>query len=255
MIVGEVVKLFDQAVRAHPIARAGLRVERINQAICLTGIYNYVSSWDFSPSDASTVVAQVAGHFRSSGEELLWRLYEHDAERDETNAISAALSAQGFVAEPSGMFMLADTSLSQQVPMSETFEVRQVASVAAVNDFIDAADQAFNERHTDRQRAAYQDELGNPDHLLFVAYVGDMPVASSRMEIAGAFGQLYGGGVIPAWRGRGIYRAMVAARLHAARKRGLRYLSTEAADSSRPILESLGFVAAGRETTWILHRP
>ncbi|HEY8027593.1 MAG TPA: GNAT family N-acetyltransferase [Burkholderiaceae bacterium] len=255
MIVDEVLKHFDHEVRTHPIARAGLRVERFDKVICLTGIYNYVSSWDFPPGEANTAVAQVAGHFRSRGEELLWRLYEHDGQRDRTDVISVALSAQGFVAEPSGMFMLADTSASLQIPRSETFEVRQVASAAAVDDFLAATDQAFGERHTDRQRAAYQDELGNPDHLLFVVYVGDIPVASSRMEIAGSFGQLYGGGVIPAWRGRGIYRAMVAARRQAAQERSLRYLSTEAADSSRPILESLGFVAAGRETTWILHRP
>jgi hypothetical protein len=37
-----------------------------------------------------------------------------------------------------------------------------------------------------------------------------------------------------------------------ARDRGLKYLSTEARETSRPILQRLGFIPAVRETTWVL---
>jgi hypothetical protein len=37
-----------------------------------------------------------------------------------------------------------------------------------------------------------------------------------------------------------------------ARQRGLKYLSTEAQETSRPILEKLGFIPLVQETTWIL---
>jgi len=257
--VSEVVKLFDREARANPMERVGLHIEQIGKAICLTGIFNFVSYWDFAAEETTVTVGAVAEHFRAKGEEVIWRIYAHDdacnGKNGSSHQLSAALSEAGFVAEPSGMFMLADTQLNVSLADVGSFRVRQAASLAEVDDFLAATEQAFGGQHTLEQREAYKNDLANPDHLLFVAYVDAVPVASSRMEVNAPFGQMYGGGVLAAYRGRGIYRAMVAARVKAARERGLAYVCTEAADSSRPILERLGFVAAGRETTWILPPP
>ena len=57
-----------------------------------------------------------------------------------------------------------------------------------------------------------------------------------------AFGGLYGGGTRKQYRGRGLYRATVAARARDAVKLGARYLIVDALPTSRPILEKLGFV-------------
>jgi len=46
---------------------------------------------------------------------------------------------------------------------------------------------------------------------------------------------------VPGWRGRGVYRALVAHRARVAAERGYRYLQVDASDESRPILERLGF--------------
>jgi hypothetical protein len=54
-------------------------------------------------------------------------------------------------------------------------------------------------------------------------------------------------------RRMGIYRALVVERAREAKRRGLRYLSTEAREISKPILQNLGFVAAAREVTWVLN--
>ena len=82
-------------------------------------------------------------------------------------------------------------------------------------------------------------------------------------QALGAFGEpdvdlfagLYGGGVEPAYRGKGIYRALVAARADEARRRGYRYLTVDAADTSAPILARLGFEALARERGWVLGPP
>ncbi|MDB5295009.1 MAG: acetyltransferase, partial [Phycisphaerales bacterium] len=58
---------------------------------------------------------------------------------------------------------------------------------------------------------------------------------------ASAFAGLYGGGVRPAYRGRGFYRAVVAARARDAVAAGARYLQVDALPTSRPILERMGF--------------
>lgn len=62
---------------------------------------------------------------------------------------------------------------------------------------------------------------------------------------------LWGGATLPAWRGRGIYRALVAHRAKLAAERGRRYIETDASDDSRPILERLGFVAVTTTTPYV----
>jgi hypothetical protein len=52
---------------------------------------------------------------------------------------------------------------------------------------------------------------------------------------------MIGGGVLPAARGRGIYRALVRARWDDAVAAGTPALCTQAGAMSRPILEGLGF--------------
>ena len=57
---------------------------------------------------------------------------------------------------------------------------------------------------------------------------------------------LFGGATLPAARGRGAYRALVAARAAEAEKRGTPTLVTHAGQMSRPILERLGFEPVAR---------
>jgi GNAT superfamily N-acetyltransferase len=77
-----------------------------------------------------------------------------------------------------------------------------------------------------------------------LALAGAEPVCAARVDfhIGTDFASLWGGGTLPEWRGRGIYRALVSRRARLARDRGYRYLRTDALPTSRPILEKLGFV-------------
>jgi hypothetical protein len=54
---------------------------------------------------------------------------------------------------------------------------------------------------------------------------------------------LWGGATNPEWRGKGIYRALTAARASAAVATGVRYLHSDCTAMSRPILERSGLVA------------
>lgn len=64
------------------------------------------------------------------------------------------------------------------------------------------------------------------------------------------FAGLWGGGTVPAWRGKGIYRALVAHRARSAAEGGYRYLQVDASDQSRPILQRLGFLALSTTTPY-----
>ncbi|MBA3874758.1 MAG: GNAT family N-acetyltransferase, partial [Anaerolineae bacterium] len=89
-------------------------------------------------------------------------------------------------------------------------------------------------------------ELSNhPDYMNFYgAYVDNVPVASARIAypMNSQFAGLWGGGTLEGYRGRGIYTALVAARVQEAIRRGRRFLTIDASPMSRPIVEKLGFV-------------
>ncbi len=77
-----------------------------------------------------------------------------------------------------------------------------------------------------------------------IAWAGPTAVAAGRVEFHRAtdFAGLWGGGTLPAWRGPGVFRALVAHRGAEASARGFRYLEVDAPPPSRPILQRLGFV-------------
>jgi GNAT superfamily N-acetyltransferase len=58
---------------------------------------------------------------------------------------------------------------------------------------------------------------------------------------------MIGGGVVPAARGRGVYRALVRARWDDAVAAGTPALCTQAGRMSRPVLEPLGFLAVAEQ--------
>jgi GNAT superfamily N-acetyltransferase len=83
-----------------------------------------------------------------------------------------------------------------------------------------------------------------------VAVAGQTPIAAGRVEFhpGTEFASLWGGGTLPAWRGRGVFRSLVAGRAALASARGFRYLQVDASPDSRPILERLGFVQLATTT-------
>ena len=87
----------------------------------------------------------------------------------------------------------------------------------------------------------------------YVVYAGTEPVCAGRLETPpnSEFAGLYGGGTAPEYRHQGIYRSLVGARAREARRRGYRFLSVDAADESRPILERLGFVPLTTIRCWM----
>jgi GNAT superfamily N-acetyltransferase len=92
---------------------------------------------------------------------------------------------------------------------------------------------------------------------MVVAMAGDDPVSSARVDFLANrdFARLWGGSTLPAWRGKGIYRALVAYRAELAAARGYRFLPVDASSQSRPILERLGFAAVASVTRYLWTPP
>ena len=68
------------------------------------------------------------------------------------------------------------------------------------------------------------------------------------------FAGIWGGSTLPEWRGKGIYRALTAARARAALADGARYINSDCTAMSRPILERSGLVAVTTTTPYVWKR-
>jgi GNAT superfamily N-acetyltransferase len=248
MDLGRVLQQYDSEVRAQPKVRSGFEVERTGRVIRLTGHFNFICSWDLAPGAAREAVASQAAYFRSRGEKLIWRVYEHDRPAN----LSDCLAEEGFEADQPGTLMIFDLANQIPAPVGPDIEIRRVTTIDELHGFIAASEVAFGHEESWRL-AAFSSRLGDLDLALYIALVSGMPVASAHLELGSSnFGLLFGGGVSPSYRRRGLYRALVAARAKEAKRWGCRYLATDARETSRPILQNLGFICAAKETTWVL---
>jgi GNAT superfamily N-acetyltransferase len=103
----------------------------------------------------------------------------------------------------------------------------------------DAAERA---RRTETEHRRF-DPNGTVHH--FAAYDGARPVGFGRAVDMDGGVALLGGAVLPEYRGRGVYRALVRARWEHAVSRGSPLLVVQAGHMSAPVLRGLGFRAHG----------
>jgi GNAT superfamily N-acetyltransferase len=86
-----------------------------------------------------------------------------------------------------------------------------------------------------------------------VAYLDSQPVGTAGVTVVGWTARLWGGAVVPAARGRGVYRAMLQARLDLAVERGATMALVKGrVATSGPILRRAGFQAYGEERSYRL---
>lgn len=100
--------------------------------------------------------------------------------------------------------------------------------------------------------------VSDPENLVvFMAEASGEVVSPAWLEINPGtdFAGLWGGSTLPAWRGRGIYKALVSARARVAATRGVKYLQVDASADSEPILRRLGFRAITTTTPFVWTPP
>jgi GNAT superfamily N-acetyltransferase len=240
-----VLETFDRQLRreVQPDG-AGERVERVGDVVrhlAASGDgWNGIiwSGLDDTTADAA-ITAQVR-HFTDLGRAFEWKLYAHDQPAD----LADRLAAAGFVPEPTETLMVAQVSdLPTGIDLPDSVQLRPVSAPADVDLLKDVHDQAFGTDFSGLRESLLA-QLAADRLVAVLAMVGDLPVSAARMDLhAGTeFASLWSGGTVPAWRGKGIYRALVAYRTRIAAERGFRYLQVDASDDSRPILQRLGFL-------------
>jgi GNAT superfamily N-acetyltransferase len=250
-----VLALFDRDMRedARPDG-PGARVERVDKVVRQVGTehgWNGVIWSDLDAGGADAAIADQMRYFGKLGREFEWKLYGHDKPED----LGQRLRDAGFVAQPEETLMIAelgDLTLDAQPP--EGVRLLPVTDRAGVDLVADVHEQAFGTDSTRMRHQLLAQLTGDEDNVVaVVALAGDEPVSAARMELVPGtrFAGLWGGGTVEAWRGRGIYRALVAHRARVAADRGYRYVQVDASSQSRPVLARLGFEPLTTTTPYV----
>lgn len=211
--------------------------DRYYAAIVASGKYLNVFRPSFAPQDAPAVLAEVRGLAPSALGS--WQT-------DSRELADALVAAGARLPAPPLDWEFTALATATAPPKVEGVEVRRIESF---EDYLVGLEIALSaEQYTDEVRARRRDEAeahwerrksGPP--MEWLASIDGRPVAHAR-AFPGPRGLLLdGGATLPSARGRGAYRALIAARWDEAVTRETPALVVQAQETSRPILERCGF--------------
>jgi GNAT superfamily N-acetyltransferase len=247
-----VLAAFDEQLRRHPQPDPpDGHVEHDDSVVRIVAAgdeWTGVTWCDLDQASADAVIAAQIGRFAQLHRPWEWKHYSYDQPPDLPDRLLAA----GFTTEPAEALLVAEIAdLALEVPPPPGVEVRTVTDDHGVEALVSVHDQVFGEDHSAVGRALLAALARRPPTAAgVVAFAGRTPIAAGRVEFhhGGDFASLWGGGVLPSWRGRGVFRSLVAHRAAMASARGFRYLQVDAMPASRPILQRLGFVELATTT-------
>ena len=259
----DLLALYDAQLRADipdPLPQ-GLRVERDGPLVRFLdlgrgGGITYRDLGGIEGAELDALIARQVRVFADRGEEFEWKLHGHDRPAD----LSERLIAQGFVPEEMETVVIAAVAgVAGEVVQPDGVTLREVSERADL-DRIGALEEAI--WHDDRAGwladSLEAEQAADPHAITIVVAesAGEFVCAGwARFPMGTDFATLWGGGTLPAWRRRGIYRALVTYRANLAAERGSRSLQVDASSESRPILRRLGFIAVTTTTPFIWTPP
>jgi GNAT superfamily N-acetyltransferase len=200
------------------------------------GGFNDVAYSCLADDEADAVIDATIGEYARLGLEFRWFVGPDSGPAD----LADRLARRGLVRhEVSGM--ACEIQAFDVPPVNPNVAVEQV-DVGTEPEFSRVT--ALGWKMDEPALGAYHRHvLGQPErgHIMFLGRLDSEP-AGTASYVAGAHSAyLMGGVVLPAFRGRGLYRALVHARLEHARTRGISLVTCQAGRMSAPILERLGF--------------
>jgi GNAT superfamily N-acetyltransferase len=215
------------------------------------GFVNYRDLAGLEGAELDGLIARTCDFFAGRGEQFEWKTHGHDQPPDLTDR----LCAHGFVAEARETVVIGETAamaldpvLPDGVTLRVVTEKADFARIGAMESQVWAEDWSWLADDLAGRVAA------DPENITVLVAEAAGAVVSAAWLVYNPgteFAGLWGGSTLAAWRGRGIYRALVARRAQLAAERGVKYLQVDASDDSRPILERLGFVAVTTTTPYI----
>jgi GNAT superfamily N-acetyltransferase len=219
------------------------------------GFVSYRSLEGVEGAELDALIARQRDFFAAKGQAVEWKLRGHDLPADLPDRLRAA----GFEPEDQETVLIA-----QSAAVAERLRDRSVVDGVTVRQVTDRGD--FERIAAMESTVWGGDWSWLADDLVRRHATGltDIFVAEAAGQVVSAawavykkntdFTGLWGGSTLPEWRGKGIYKALVAVRAARAVELGYKYLQVDASDESSPILQRLGFLPVTTTTPWV-HTP
>lgn len=198
----------------------------------------------FARSESDRVIDQEINYWSARQKSFEWTVYDHDEPPD----LTAKLRQRGFkIGNEEALMILdvADFPETLLVYPQEKIEIKRVTDEGTIADLLSVQKAIWNNKRL--TPAVFRARLKDPlqRDVAFLAYCDEEPVAFARLTSSpdSEFAGLWSGSVLEEYRGKGVYRALLAARIALAKTRSsVRYLRVDALPTSRPILQKYGFI-------------
>lgn len=242
---GEILALYDVQMRRDRFSTPTQRVEKTAHTTRVLGDvpdaeFGSVVYSRLTEETAESIISSEMSYFAGIGRAFEWKVYGHDLPGD----LEDRLLEKGFrPCDPESLLCVSPVNPFELAPPSG-IEIKKISDPGEL-EAIAAIDVAAGSGENIPLLHELGEELAKaPQSIsLYVAWAGTLPVAKAwvRFYENRAFADLWGGETLREYRHKGIYRSLVSIRWEEARRRGVRFMMTDALPSSRPILEKLGF--------------
>jgi GNAT superfamily N-acetyltransferase len=256
--VADLLDAYDSQLRGRVPERLppGEAVERDGPVLRYTGSSSggwvlYRDLGGLEGEELDELIARQVRVFAARGERFEWKHHGHDLPTD----LPERLLAAGFVPDEQETVVIASVAeIAGRPVVPEGVSLREVTERRDFDRIADMEKEVWQEEHSGLADMLEDEHTLDPGSITVVVAEADGTVVCAawiRFDPSTEFATLWGGATLPAWRGRGIYKATVAYRANLAAERGLRLLEVDASDDSRPILERLGFVPVTTTTPFV----
>lgn len=215
------------------------------------GFVSYRTLDGLDSAEIDALIARQRDYFAAKGQAVEWKLRGHDRPAD----LPERLRAAGFEPEEQETVLVAEAAgVVERLHGRDSVDGVMIRLVHDLADF---------ERIAAMESTVWNDDWSwlADDLVRRHAAGADVYAAEADGQVVSAawavykkgteFTGLWGGSTLAEWRGRGIYKALVAIRAARAVELGYKYLHVDASDDSSPILQRLGFVAVTTTTPYV----
>ncbi len=204
--------------------------------------------------DLVRLVAATVEHFadETAVEQFEWKTRGHD----DLPGLHEVLLDAGLVPEEVETVMVGEAALlAQDVPVPDGLTVVDISDDVALLRAAAVLQSEIFGRGPDPAAEEALDPQSGQEKWAVVTDAGEVVCAGRYELVPGTeVAGLWGGACREDWRGRGLYRALTAARARSAMARGARFLHSDCTVMSRPILERSGMLAVTTSTPYIWTR-
>ena len=254
----ELLEAYDRQLRTDAETPSAVTVELLGplRLVTFDGGRGFITYADLDGADAGTIAGWIAAaleYYRSDAQirKVEWKTRGHDL----APGLHEALLSNGFEPdEPESIMIGRAADLAVDVPLPEGVALRCVTAEEDVRAMSAMADEVFGDPVSMATADSLLRRLSRGDGMeLWVAESGGTIISTGRLEpVPGTeFAGIWGGATLAPWRGRGIYRALTAARARSALAGGKTLIHSDSTEFSRPILECSGFLKVSTTTPYL----